>query len=188
MWRQCLFFLQQGIQRKFIFYTDYMASRVILKMKNTLSCLNTLSKKNHRTHTDLLTFKAYFNFNSIFKLIAGKRHESQPCSDPPALDTHQGLCLSWTFPGQNRLLLYHLSVKNKVQLPQPPRNPGLCIQLDLPSFGTDDCCKHQEALGCSEIFLPERNTSSAVCCLWAPSLCSGCSTDFDLLTVKVNKT
>lgn len=82
----------------------------------------TLEKLSDTHWPDILTFRAYFNFNSIFKWIAGKRHESQPCSDPPALDTHQGLGLFWIFPSQRRLLLYHLRVKNKVQFPQPPRN------------------------------------------------------------------
>lgn len=70
-------------------------------------------EKPSDTHwPDTLTFKAYFSFNSIFNLIAGKRHESQPCSDAPALGTHQGLCSCWTLPSHSRLLLSPLGVKN----------------------------------------------------------------------------
>lgn len=79
-------------------------AEVNLKTQNALSSVNTLPMKNYHTHwPDILTCKAYFNFNSIFKVIAGKRHESPPCLGPPRLDRHQVLCLLYSFPSQNRL-------------------------------------------------------------------------------------
>lgn len=83
-----------------------MASRVALKIKNTLSCLNTLPRKNHQAHTDLIFWPSKRISTSILFLneLLGKGMSHNPAQIPLHWPLTKGCVFILNFPKSEQAL------------------------------------------------------------------------------------